>query len=170
MPAVLATLDYLQNLPLYEDVKPYCGFRPPQDGFDPDVDRFDNLEFEERSNIPIENIRELDRNFLIDDCGFEVISHQSNVVQFDEPAHVKKYKAETEQLLEDAHQAVYVKCYDFVHRKNIPFQRDTMDLNDPTRLEGPAKGVHNGTMLQISLKLHLLSLNRHNLKIWARNL
>jgi len=143
MPAVLATLDYLQNLPLYEHEKPYSGFRPPGDGFDPDVDRFDNLEFEERSNIRIENMRDSETKFLIDECGFEVVPHQSKILHFEERDDINQYKAETEQLLKNSLQAVYVRCYDFVHRKNVTFERDTIDLNDPTRLEGPAKGVHN---------------------------
>lgn len=29
-------------------------------------------------------------------------------------------------------------------RENTRFERDTIDLNDPFLVEGPAKGAHNG--------------------------
>ena len=54
------------------------------------------------------------------------------------------YKSETEQLLQDVLGASFVKCYDFILRKNIEFRRSEYDLNDLLHTEGPARGAHNG--------------------------
>ena len=72
MPDVQATIEYLQRLPLYEEEKPYWCFLPPHEGFDPDEQRVDNLEWEDHSDITIKDIRENRSQFRIDDCGFEV--------------------------------------------------------------------------------------------------
>jgi hypothetical protein len=147
MPAVEASLEYLQKLPLYESEKPYWCFLPPHDGFDPDAQRVDNLEFEHHSGIKIQDIRELSPEAHINECGFEVLSHESKFSRFDKEDDVKQYLVETERLLEREMEAVYVKCYDSRLRKNIPFVRTELDLNDLLLTEGPARGAHNGKLL-----------------------
>jgi len=143
MPSVQATLEYLQRLPLYDEEKPYWCFLQPHEGFDPDTQRVDNLEFEDHSNIKIGDIRELDEPVKIDDCGFEVLEHHSKFTRFDEANQVEQYRLETEELLKERLGAIHVKCYDHRLRKNIPHQRTEFDLNDPLLREGPARGVHN---------------------------
>jgi len=144
MPSIQASIEYLQKLDLYKNEKPYWCFLPPHEGFDPDKKRVDNLEWEDHSNIIIEDIRESRDQFRIDDCGFEVLDHRSNFSRFEEASDVEEYKRETEGLLKESMHAVYVRCYDSRLRKNIPFQRDQLDLNDPLLTEGPARGAHNG--------------------------
>ncbi|KAH7416709.1 hypothetical protein BKA64DRAFT_701491 [Cadophora sp. MPI-SDFR-AT-0126] len=143
MPQVHATLEYLQQLALYDIEKPYWCFLAPREGFDPDVQRVDNLEFEDRQNIAIQDIREADKRFDLNDCGFQIISHQSKFSRFLQATDVQGYRVETEQLLKDTLGAVYAKCYDTVLRKNVAFRRDKLDLADPLHTEGPARGVHN---------------------------
>jgi hypothetical protein len=145
MPDVTGTLEYLQKLELYESEKPYWCFLPPHDGFNPDVERVDNLEFEDHSDVHIRDIRDLKHTFKIDDCGFEVVSHRSRFSSFQKPDDVAEYRAEADQLLKDTLDAVFVKSYDSILRRNVPFQRNQMDLADPLHTEGPARGVHNGT-------------------------
>jgi hypothetical protein len=147
MPAVQATLEYLQKLPLYDKEKPYWCFLPPHQGFDPDAQRVDNLEFEDHPDIKIEDIRGLSDGIKIDDCGFEVLQHQSKFARFDQADDVEQYRVETEMLLGEKMDAVYVKCYDSRLRKNIPFVRNALDLNDLLLTEGPARGAHNGNIL-----------------------
>lgn len=144
MPPVQASLEYLQKLALYEKEKPYWCFLPPHDGFDPNVQRVDNLEFEDHSGIIITDMRDCDQDFRIDDCGFAVLSHQSRFVKFESPGEVEAYRKETEELLQNKLDAVLVKCYDSRLRRNVPFVRTELDLNDPLLTEGPARGVHNG--------------------------
>jgi hypothetical protein len=146
MPAVNASIEYLQKLALYEEEKPYWCFLAPQEGFDPDTQRVDNLEFEDHSDIQIADIRELNTAPTIDDCGFEVLSHQSRFSGFHSADDVFQYVSETEGLLKDRMNAVYVKCYDSRLRKNVAFQRTQLDLNDPLLTEGPARGAHNGKL------------------------
>jgi hypothetical protein len=144
MPAVQSSLEYLQKLELYEREKPYWCFQQPHEGFDPDKQRLDNLEFEQRPGISIQDIRESETDPRIDVCGFQVLSHQSRFAHFEKPSDFTEYKAETEWLLRRDMNAVYVNTYDWRLRKNIPFHRREMDLNDPLVAEGPARGVHNG--------------------------
>jgi hypothetical protein len=143
MPSVKASLDYLQRLPLYETEKPYWCFLPPREGFDPDKQRVDNLEFEECSDITIHDIRELESRPDIEDCGYQVFKHQSKFSRFDQADDVIQYKIETEDFLKEVLGGVYAKCYDTVIRKNIAFERNILDLADPLHTEGPARGVHN---------------------------
>lgn len=144
MPTVQATLEYLQKLPLYKVEKPYWCFLAPKEGFDPDAKRVDNLEFEHYPNITIHNIRDLPVEPKIGQCGFEVLSHKSEFSSFKRGDDITQYRLETEELLKEALGAVLVKCYDSRLRKNVPFQRAQLDLNDPLLTEGPARGVHNG--------------------------
>jgi hypothetical protein len=147
MPAVQATLEYLQKLPLYKSEKPYWCFLTPKEGFNPDLQRVDNLEFEDHPNITIYNIRDLPSKPKIGDCGFEVLSHKSKFSKFERGGDVTQYRLETEQLLRKTLGAVLVKCYDSRLRKNVLFQRTQLDLNDLLLTEGPARGVHNGNCL-----------------------
>lgn len=146
MPSVQASLEYLQRLPLYEYEKPYWCFLAPHEGFDPDTQRVDNLEFEDYPGIDIEDLRELEKPALMEDCGFEVLKHESKFIQFDDADQLEQYRVETEELLKERLDAVYVKCYDHRLRKNIPQQRMELDLLDPLVVEGPARGVHNGKL------------------------
>ncbi|KAH6690761.1 hypothetical protein BKA61DRAFT_715482 [Leptodontidium sp. MPI-SDFR-AT-0119] len=144
MPQVQATLEYLQQLPLYEQEKPYWCFLPPHDGYDPNLQRVDNLEFEEHEGILIEDLREFENPLPhVDNYGFQVLLHRSNFARFKTAQDVEGYRVETEKLLMATMGAVYVKCYDSVLRKNIVFQREHLDLADPLHTEGPARGVHN---------------------------
>lgn len=149
MPAVESTLEYLQKLELYEEEKPYWEFQQPHDDFDPNKQRLNNLEFEERSGISILDIRESRADANIEDCGFQVLSHKSRISHFEKASDFDEYKAETEWLLRRDMNAVYTKTYDWRLRKNVPFVRQQMDLNNPLDAEGPARGVHNGGLLLI---------------------
>jgi hypothetical protein len=106
--------------------------------------RVDNLEFEDYPGIEIKDIRDLETPPLMDDSGFEVLQHQSQFTHFEDAEQLEQYRRETEQLLEDRLDAVYVKCYDHRLRKNVPQQRKELDIMDPLVVEGPARGVHNG--------------------------
>ena len=147
MPTIQANIQYLQKLSLYDEEKPYWCFLQPTEGFDPDAQRVDNLEFEEHPEIQIQDIRDFKEAPRIDSSGFEVLSHQSKFSRFDQADNVFQYKSETEGLLRDRMNAVYVKCYDSQLRKNVMFQRTQLDLNDPLLTEGPARGAHNGKFL-----------------------
>jgi hypothetical protein len=127
----------LQNLELYETEKPY------REGFDPDEQRVDNLEYENHE-VTITDIRGLQEDVSLGTYGFQVLSHDTEVTNFTSPDLVEEYKGETERLLLKALGAIHVKCYDLRLRKNVIFQRTEFDLNDPLHIDGPARGAHNG--------------------------
>jgi len=143
MPDVCAAIDYLANLDLYKTVKPYWCFLPPREGFDPDKERVDNLEFEARRGITIRDIRGAKDKIKLEKHGFEVLSHATKISEFASVQAVEAYKSETEQLLRETLGAIHVKCYDLRLRKNISFHRTQFDMNDPLHIEGPARGAHN---------------------------
>ncbi|MCJ1400645.1 hypothetical protein MMC11_003853 [Xylographa trunciseda] len=143
MPEVQATIEYLENSPLYETEKPYWCLLPPHDGFDPNKQRVDNLEFELRPDITISDIRDAKEDLTLETSGFQVLSHHSECSTIKTVEDVQAYKTETEAMLRDKLDATFVKCYELRTRKNVPFQREQFDINDPLLVEGPARGAHN---------------------------
>jgi hypothetical protein len=144
MPDIEASIEYLQKLKLYETEKPYYCLLAPHDGFDPDAQRLDNLEYEEHRNITIKDMRESLEDITIEECGFQVVPHHSEALALNTRAEIEAYRTETEDLLRKEFGAVYVKCYEVRKRENVAIQRSQMDYNDPLLVEGPAKGAHNG--------------------------
>jgi hypothetical protein len=143
MPPNLAEIEFLADLPLYYIEKPYLCLLSPDQKIDPDQVRLDNLEFEKRSNIHIEDIRE-HPELRLEECGFEYVQHKTAISSFTHPSDVDAYKRETEDLLKDRFAAVKVLTYELRLRKNQEFRRKQFDLNEKLLLEGPAKGAHNG--------------------------
>ena len=150
-------------------MKPYWELKSPEEGVDPDYKRLDNLEFESRENIEIRDIRPFKDNVQLEEYGFQVLPHTSTVYGFASAKEVDAYKFETEQMLQDALNGVFVRCYDFILRKNVTFQRSQFDLNDPLHVEGPARGAHNGKCSSLNTdqtQRHLIG-HRHHLYIGA---
>jgi hypothetical protein len=143
MPANLAEIEFLADLPLYQTQKPYLYLPSPEQQIDPDQVRLDNLEFEKHSNIKVEDIRE-HPELRLDDCGFEYFQHETAISKFTDPADVDAYERETEDLLRDRFAAVKVLTYELRLRKNQEFRRKQFDLNEKLLVEGPAKGAHIG--------------------------
>lgn len=143
MPDIKAVIEYLQDHERYRTEKPYCCLLPPREGFDPDKERVDNLEFETHSDVPITDIRPSKGRISLEDHGFQVLSHATNFSDFTSEEGVRAYKIETEALLRENFGACWARTYDFVLRKNVPLQRKQFDLNDPLHIEGPARGAHN---------------------------
>ena len=143
MSSTTVTLEYLKDLPLYTDEKPYWCFISPREGFDPDTQRLDNLEFSEHL-VELRNLRDIATEGKLDQYGFEVAHHDSQCLKFETIGQVEAYKRETENHLAEALDAVFVKCYDSCLRKNITFERSQFDIADPLLKQGPAQGVHIG--------------------------
>lgn len=139
MPNIRARIDYLQKLKLYESEKPFYMLLAPQEGFDPDEKRLDNLEYEAHENILIRDIREAEDKLNLAENGFQVLSHTSNFLDLNSRESVEAYGRETEELLKEQLGAVHVKCYEVRKRENVPMSRKQMDYYDPLLIEGPAK-------------------------------
>src|SRR5436190_12660683 len=135
MPDIVASIEYLQKLPLYETEKPYYCLLAPREGFDPDAQRLDNLEYEEHTDITITDMRSALSDISIEEYGFQVLSHESQALALSTREECEAYRQETEALLRKEFGAVYVKCYEVRKRENIPIQRSQMDYNDPLLIE-----------------------------------
>jgi hypothetical protein len=153
MPAVIAVIEHLADLPLYSSEKPYLCLLSPEQKIDPDKVRLDNLEFTKYGNVKIEDMRE-HPELQLEKCGFEYLQHESVVQKFTLPEDVDRYRAETEILLKKRFGAAKVVTYECKLRKNEEFRRKQFDLNDKLLLEGPAKGAHNGKRLHSAPQRH----------------
>src|SRR2546421_6824053 len=111
MPANLAEIEFLADLPLYNREKPYLCLLSPDQKIDPDQVRLDNLEFEKHSNIHVENMRE-HPGLRLEDCGFEYVQHKTTISEFTGAADVDAYKRETDALLKDRVGAARGRAYD----------------------------------------------------------
>lgn len=142
-------LEYIKDLPLYDEEKPYWCFVSPRADFDPDSQRLDNLEFAEHS-VELLDLRGREAQAKLDERGFEIAYHESQCLQFETIPQIEAYKRETEEHLSDFLGAVFVKCYDSCLRKNVTFERSQFDIADPLLKQGPAQGVHIGKNVQIT--------------------
>lgn len=167
MPDIKAGIEYLQKLKLYEVEKPYYCLLAPHEGFDPDAQRLDNLEYEVHPDMTIRDMRDI--NPTINDFGFQVLSHQSEALDLTTREGVELYRQETEQLLRDVLGAVYVRTYEVRQRENVRIERTEMDYNDPLLKEGPAKGAHNGTVSHLICLACRLIIYRCHIFIRATN-
>jgi hypothetical protein len=144
MPNVTSSVEYLQNLPLYEKEKLYWCLLTPHNGFDPDKHRLDNPEFEIHGDITITDIRAAEEDLCLGKCGFQVLSHEIRILSFESVEDVDVYKAETEELLKEQLGAVFVKTYEFRSRKNVTIERNVFNILGSLLVESPVRGAHNG--------------------------
>ena len=112
MPNVQASIEFLADIPLYEYEKPYLALLPPQEGFDPNEERMDNLEWETHDQLCIADIRGREDDFKLEECGFQVAHHASQVPHFADVRDIIAYRKETEALLGSMLGACHVVCYE----------------------------------------------------------
>lgn len=79
MPDLIASIDHLADIPLYEEEKPYVVLVSPENRGSHITN---NLVFETHSGIQIADVRGKDDEFTLEKVGFEVMAHKSNI---DEP-------------------------------------------------------------------------------------
>ncbi|OBT85069.1 hypothetical protein VE02_07307 [Pseudogymnoascus sp. 03VT05] len=144
MSDIEAVLEHLANLPLYEDEKPYLALLPPSHPIHKlsPGKRLNNLEWESYDTT-IHDIRPDIQNYKIDECGFQVLDHESKVKNLETVESVVAYRRETEGLLKEVLGAEFAFCYDLALRENVKWGRSELDLLDPLLVQGPARGVHN---------------------------
>jgi hypothetical protein len=112
MPDIIASLEFLADIPLYDEEKPFLALMPPRDGFDPDATRTDNLEWETHHDILITDIRDRGQEFTVERCGFLVTNHTSQYLALDNVDSLRAYRKETEALLRKTLGATHVVCYE----------------------------------------------------------
>ena len=117
MPDIKASIEYLAPLTLYETEKPYLALLPPSEGYDPDTQRTDNLEYELHEDMLVTDIRGRNEEFRLEDCGFQVLSHHTKLKAVESMKDVELYKRETEEMLRKNLGVLHVTCYDV----KVPF-------------------------------------------------
>lgn len=159
MAPVRSGIEFLAQLPLYEEEKPYLYLPGKDEGLDPNVMRLDNLEYELHPDILIKDMRQ-HPELNLDECGFEFYEHRSRFQDFLSPEDIDGYRDETEQLLRKRFSAVRVLTYEVRLRKNQDFRRTEFDVYDKMLVEGRAKGAHNGAHVSDTVETMLTSLRR----------
>ena len=148
MPGITAALQYLAPLPLYKTEKPYLALLSNGKEFYEKGVRLDNVEFQDYEGITVHDMRG-NKDLTVEKCGFQMLNHKtSHNLQFQTMDDREAYKVETEELLRNLLDAVYVNTYDVNPRKNVSTaHRARVDVLDPLYVEGPALGAHNGTAI-----------------------
>ena len=147
MPDVTASIDFLADLELYQNEKPYAALVPP--GTNVSEDELNNLEWTRHSDIRISDIRGIESKFILDECGFQLMKNPAPSYNLKTVEEIEGYKRSTEKTLKDLLGACHVTCYEARFRENVEFKRDTFDLMDPFLIESPAQGAHIGQALSI---------------------
>lgn len=107
---VSATIKFLARLPLYKAEQPFLAMVTPDVGFDPE--KHTNLEMEDHE-VDITDIRERIDDFKLNECGFQVVPHESRNLNFESVQDVEAYKRECEVWLKDFFKAEHAVCWDF---------------------------------------------------------
>ncbi|KAK1750425.1 Aspirochlorine biosynthesis protein N [Echria macrotheca] len=141
---VVADLNYLQKLELYQREKPFQLFIPV-DPNSPDP-RQNNVEFENRPHT-IRDMRPAINDFGLDTHGFEIRPFHTSL----DPDSFQKsdvvesqYFAEVEQLLRDTLDGGFDRIFffDWRLRNSKVAEPETLDMNDLTNWMLPACRVH----------------------------
>jgi hypothetical protein len=118
LPAVEAAFNYL--VPMAERPRNYA-YEPPAG-----VPRTNTQS--ESHRLPVNNIRVTAKKFTLDDDGFALLHHQSEVLAFDDEDEIRRiYYPESERLLKAVTGADRVFIFDHTLRRHIPGTGDRRD-------------------------------------------
>ncbi|KAK1716543.1 hypothetical protein BDP67DRAFT_274080 [Colletotrichum lupini] len=138
--------DFLADLPIYEDEKPYYLHASDSASDRLDQIKITNVEWDTRP-VTVRSMRD-NTNVGLDKTGFTYWKHESQYLPHRgmNEEKVEKYRTEGEELLRSVFDADFVRCYDFKMRKNAPMTLENFDPNDPLLVEQAAVGAHVGTL------------------------
>ncbi|KAI0377690.1 hypothetical protein F5Y04DRAFT_263477 [Hypomontagnella monticulosa] len=161
---VQTTVDFIADHPSYGDEKPF--FLHPSACVD--IDRTEikttNVEWDTRP-VTIYDMRNRE-NISLGKSGFCYIEHESKYIpnlDIDEEV-IKKYRCESEDMLQSYLKAEFVRCYDFKIRRNAPMILDSYDPSDPLFVEQAAVGAHVDISLDTVPRLLKSILNEEQLE------
>ena len=112
MPDITTRIDFLKDLPLYKEEKPFMVMLPANKGLDPNQFRTENLEFERREDITVYDIRGQGAEYSLESSGFQLAEHKSKNLDLLSREDVEVYRAETEEFLQNTLGAEKVVCWD----------------------------------------------------------
>jgi hypothetical protein len=109
MPDVLASLEHLANISLYDEEKPYCvlvSAENRREGVPTD-----NLFFEHHETI-VRDLRGREGEFTVDTAGFTVVPHRTKVSNVYNLYELQEYQRETAAFLKAHFNAEDVVCWE----------------------------------------------------------
>jgi hypothetical protein len=123
MPDVQSTLEFLANIPLYQQEKPYFVLPLAGSTIDPDKDPVTNIKLVPEE-LTIYDIRQQGQEFSIGTNGFQIIKHRTQALPVNNIESLKSYKTETEDMLKGLYpDAECVHTWDFRVRGSKRFVR-----------------------------------------------
>ncbi|KAL8786506.1 MAG: hypothetical protein Q9213_002733 [Squamulea squamosa] len=145
MAEIATRLDFFSSSSYFEENKPYI-ITPSRQQWTEELSRKQSSKFLnvgwETHPVTITDACG-DGDFTLDRKGCQLFSHVAESLEFTQGHHMDRYWRKIEPFLQDALRAELVVCYDGQLRKNRHFDdAEMVDLFDPLRLEGPAKGAH----------------------------
>lgn len=109
MPDLIASIDHLADIPLYEEEKPYVVLvATDRHGYH----KTHNLVFETHNGIKITDVRGRDDEFTLDKTGFVVMPHRINVTDLETEDGLRQYQQETATHLKQYFHAEYVHTWE----------------------------------------------------------
>ena len=112
MPGITTTIRFLADIELYQREKPYYIFWPA-DGSGNRSIATSNIHYEDQENIRVHDIREQVGSIGLEESGFEILQHVTNVpLPISNIEEIEAYKRETEQTLKKRFGALEVYCYE----------------------------------------------------------
>jgi hypothetical protein len=111
--SIQTTIDFLADLPLYEEEKPYYLHASAAADDRLDVVKITNIEWDTKP-VTVHSMRD-NPDLDFEKNGFCYVKHESKCPPH--PAmgldHVERYRQESEALLRDLFQPEFVLCYDY---------------------------------------------------------
>ena len=155
---IQTTIDFIADLSLYEEEKPY--FLHPSASVNLDVDQIKTTNVQwNTTGVTVQSMRDRPEVSL-ERTGFCYVQHESRYFPGPDPSAdtVGNYRRECEDLLRSLFDAEFVRCYDYKvgwliiipcqpqlsnqMRKISPMTLESYDPDDPLLVEHVAVGAH----------------------------
>ncbi|KAK6211554.1 hypothetical protein QIS74_10818 [Colletotrichum tabaci] len=141
MPDTTATLKFLAKSKRYDTEKPYVIVSAASGPEIRDADKT-NTESESRDGILLKDVRGREKEFKLEDQGFQVLKHASEFPRLDTIEQCDGYQKETTKLLKNIFGAT---C----KRRVVEYEKGaTWNYHDPRETDGPAVMAHVDHTLQ----------------------
>lgn len=111
MPTMKVKIDFIADIDLYNHEKPFAALASPGT-VTVGEDQLQNLQWQTHGDIDIVDIRGIEEQFTLDECGFQIVKHPGQKVSYATTDELELYKQEIGQLLSSLLGAVKVHCYE----------------------------------------------------------
>lgn len=114
MADVYSEIDFLADLPLYQDEKPYYVLPSEKEQIDIHSKDLSNLEYEVHK-VKVSDVRDCKSDYTLDTAGFQIVQNASKNLVINDLNDLRGYKEETEAVLREVFpEAIHIHCYDYL--------------------------------------------------------